>query len=429
MLTSTPPAIPWAEAAWYQPIGAWLDVHPISAALLGLTFLLVLAWLVAFVARRIILSVVTAIARRSPTAWDDVMLEEGVFHRLTWLLPLLVIYRGIPLVPALPGALEGFFQRLVLATMVVAAVRTASAVLASANAIYNRYPMASYRPIKTYVQVGTILLHILGLVFVVAVLIDQSPWFFVSGLGAMTAIILLIFRDTLLSLVAGIQLTNNNVVRVGDWIEMPQFRADGDVIDIALHTVKVQNWDRTITVIPTHMFLEHSFKNWRGMTESGGRRIMRAIHVDMETIRFLTDEEIQRFGRFQLLREYIRGKIQEIDEFNRTHDLSPGQDVTARRLTNIGTFQAYIASYLRHHPNIKQDMILMVRQLAPSPDGLPLEVYAFTNDTAWTRYEEIQAAIFDHLLAVVPEFGLRVFQRPSGNDVQRALSSVSALSV
>lgn len=429
MLTSPPPAIPWAEAAWYQPIGAWLDVHPISAALLGLTFLLVLAWLVAFVARRIILSVVTAIARRSPTAWDDVMLEEGVFHRLTWLLPLLVIYRGIPLVPALPGALEGFFQRLVLATMVVAAVRTASAVLASANAIYNRYPMASYRPIKTYVQVGTILLHILGLVFVVAVLIDQSPWFFVSGLGAMTAIILLIFRDTLLSLVAGIQLTNNNVVRVGDWIEMPQFRADGDVIDIALHTVKVQNWDRTITVIPTHMFLEHSFKNWRGMTESGGRRIMRAIHVDMETIRFLTDEEIQRFGRFQLLREYIRGKIQEIDEFNRTHDLSPGQDVTARRLTNIGTFQAYIASYLRHHPNIKQDMILMVRQLAPSPDGLPLEVYAFTNDTAWTRYEEIQAAIFDHLLAVVPEFGLRVFQRPSGNDVQRALSSVSALSV
>jgi len=425
---SPPPTLPWTEAAWYQPVGAWLDAHPVFAALSGLFILLVFSWVVTFVARRIILSVVSALAKRSPTAWDDVMLEEGVFHRLTWLLPLLVIYRGIPLVPSLPGALDEFLQRLVLATMVLVAVRTVSALLSGANAIYNRYPMARYRPIKGYFQVVVILLHILGLIFVVAVLIDQSPWFFVSGLGAMTAIILLIFRDTLLSLVAGIQLTNNNLVRVGDWIEMPQFRADGDVIDIALHTVKVQNWDRTITVIPTHMFLEHSFKNWRGMTESGGRRIMRAINVDMETIRFLTDREIERFGSFQLLRAYIRGKIEEIDEFNRVHGLDPGEDVTARRLTNIGTFQAYIASYLRHHPNIKQDMILMVRQLAPSPDGLPLEVYAFTNDTAWTRYEEIQAAIFDHLLAVVPEFGLRVFQRPSGNDVQRALASAPALS-
>ena len=400
-----------------------LDNHPAAATLLGLAAICFVAWLVLLIGRKILLTIITAVVGRSPTAWDDVMLRERVFHRLVWVLPFLVIHRGVPLVPNLPDAFADFLQRMALAAMVLVAVRTVSAVLSGVNAIYMRYPMAKHRPIKGYIQVVLILVHIVGLAFIVAALIDQSPWYFVSGLGAMTAVILLIFRDTLLSLVAGIQLTNNDLVRVGDWIEMPQFGADGDVVDIALHTVTVQNWDRTLTVIPTHMFLEHAFKNWRGMTDSGGRRIKRAIHIDVESIRFLTDEEIERFGRFHLLKEYTRNKVETIAEYNRTHGLSPESDVTARRLTNVGTFRAYIENYLRQHPKMHRGMILMVRQLSPSPEGLPIEVYGFTNDTAWVRYEGIQADIFDHLLAVASEFGLRVFQRPSDSDVRRARSA------
>jgi miniconductance mechanosensitive channel len=237
----------------------------------------------------------------------------------------------------------------------------------------------------------------------------------------MTAVLLLVFRDTLLSLVAGIQITTNDLLRPGDWIEMPQFQADGDVIDIALNSVTVQNWDRTLSVIPTHKFLEHSFKNWRGMSESGGRRIKRAFHVDQTTIRFLTDDEVEAFGRWELLGDYIAGKTGELRAHNesRSEARGTGGNVVPhqRRLTNIGTLRAYVIAYLRAHPGIHQDMTFLVRQLAPGPHGLPIEVYVFTSDIRWPVYEGIQADIFDHLLATVPEFGLRVFQNPSGADV------------
>jgi miniconductance mechanosensitive channel len=251
----------------------------------------------------------------------------------------------------------------------------------------------------------------------VAELAGQTPWFFVSGLGAMMAIILLIFRDTLLSLVASVQLTNNDLIRVGDWIEMPQFGADGDVVDIALNTVKVQNWDRTITVIPTHKFLEHSFRNWRSMFDGGGRRIKRAIYIDMSGVRFLTDGEIQRLSRFALLEDYMAEKRRELEAWNARHAGDPVVIGNARRLTNIGTLRAYIIAYLRNHPRIHSELTFLVRQLAPTPEGLPLEIYVFSSDTRWGSYEAIQADIFDHILAMVPEFHLSVYQRPSGKDV------------
>jgi miniconductance mechanosensitive channel len=247
---------------------------------------------------------------------------------------------------------------------------------------------------------------------------DKSPWVFLSGLGAMAAVLLLVFRDTILGLVASLQLTGNDMVHVGDWIEMPQYGADGDVIDVALHTVKVQNWDKTITTVPTHKLIAESFKNWRGMSASGGRRIKRALYVDKNSIRFLTDAELERFKQFALLKGYIATKEQELAEYNAGLDYVTDAGVNQRRLTNVGTFRAYIVNYLRHHPKIHHEgMTLLVRQLPPGPEGLPIEVYCFTTTTAWVEYEDIQADIFDHLLAVAYEFGLRLYQKPAGADL------------
>jgi miniconductance mechanosensitive channel len=236
----------------------------------------------------------------------------------------------------------------------------------------------------------------------------------------MTAVLLLVFKDTLLSLVASVQLSAQDLVRVGDWIEMPQFGADGDVVDVALHTVKIQNWDKTITTIPTHRLISDSFKNWRGMSASGGRRIKRPLYLDAASVHFLTAEEVDRCKRFLLLEEYLAGKETELTEYNRelagVTALEREAAVNMRRLTNIGTFRAYAYRYLRQHPKIRQNMTLMVRHLSPGPQGIPIEVYCFTATTAWTEYEDIQADIFDHLMAIVPEFGLRLFQQPAGTE-------------
>jgi miniconductance mechanosensitive channel len=252
---------------------------------------------------------------------------------------------------------------------------------------------------------------------IVAAVLDRSPLLLLSGFGAMTAILLLVFKDTILSLVASVQLTAQDMVRVGDWIEMPQFGADGDVVDVQLHTIKVQNWDKTITTIPTHRLISDSFKNWRGMSQSGGRRIKRPIFIDVSTIRKQTEEEVERFTRFALLKDYIKTKEQELADYNAALEVEVDAEVNQRRLTNIGTFRAYAFNYLKNHPRIRKDMTLLVRQLAPGPEGLPLEIYCFTTTTAWAEYEDIQSDIFDHLLAIVPEFGLRLFQKPAGSDL------------
>jgi miniconductance mechanosensitive channel len=277
------------------------------------------------------------------------------------------------------------------------------------------------------VQVAKILIFVVGIILVIAKLLDQSPVILLSGFGAMTAVLLLLFKDSILGLVAGIQLATNDMVRIGDWIEMPKYGADGDVVEISLHTVKVENWDRTITAIPSYALVSDSFKNWRGMQTSGGRRIKRSIYIDKTSVSFCTEEMVERFKKIQFLTDYISGKQKEIQEYNTGHCIDTSEPVNGRQITNIGTLRAYIENYLRNHPKIHKGMTMMVRQLQPTENGLPLEIYAFTNDTNWVNYEAIQADIFDHILSVIPSFGLRVFQAPSGHDMRTGLGSVSAL--
>jgi miniconductance mechanosensitive channel len=399
-----------------QWLPEWLQT-PLAQMWISLALVATAALLLHFVGRRYLLRLLHVVVHRSRIDWDRLIYENKVLHRASVMVPLVVAQIGLTWVPGVAPDVMGLLQRLLSACMILVVARTLDALLSALHEIYLRLPTASMRPIKSYVQLAVVFTYIVATIFIVARLADQSPWFFVSGLGAMMAILLLIFRDTLLSLVASVQLTNNDLIRVGDWIEMPQFGADGDVIDIALNNVRVQNWDRTFTVIPTHKFLEHSFRNWRGMSDSGGRRIKRSLFINMNSVRFLTQEEIGRFSRFVLLKDYIQDKLRELEIYNASYADDPDLLVNARRLTNIGTFRAYVINYLRTHPGVHPGMIQLVRQLQPTPEGLPLEIYVFTSDTAWVAYEGIQADIFDHLLAIAPEFGLEVYQRPSGRDV------------
>ena len=336
---------------------------------------------------------------------------------LTTVIPLLLVSRGIGLVPHLPEEVVNVTVNIARTMIVLSIAMAIGGALDYANELYSRRPESRSRPIKGYVQVVKIAIYFGAAILMIAVLIEQSPLLLLSGLGAMAAVLMLVFKDTILSLVASVQLSSNDMLRVGDWIEMPGMNADGDVVDIALHTVKIRNFDKTITTIPTHRLIADSFRNWRGMNESGGRRIKRALVVDQNSIRFLDDKETDDLKRFRLLDDYLARKQEEIAEWNR-HELSSDCDtINARRITNIGTLRAYVIAYLKSHPRIAgAGFTLMVRQLPPGPQGLPLEIYCFTDTVEWPQYEAIQADIFDHMLAILPEFGLRIFQHPSGQD-------------
>ncbi|UCG85458.1 MAG: mechanosensitive ion channel [Gemmatimonadota bacterium] len=403
---------------------SWLGEHQLISQGLAIVLVALLAYVTNLITKRFLLATVGRVVKRTTFKWDDVLQRFKVFERLAHFAPALAVYFGIQLVPGLADEFIALIQRAALATMVLIGTLAASQLLSAANEIYSSSNLAEGRTIKGYVQIIKIALFIVGGIVALAALTDRSPLVMLGGLGAMTAVLLIVFRDTILSFVASLQISNYDMMRVGDWIEMPQYGADGDVVDIGLHTIKVQNWDKTITAIPTHKFLSDSFKNWRSMPQSGGRRIKRSIYVDMNSIRFLEQEDIERFERFVLLRDYIRQKKQEIDEYNAEHLPNQAFTANARRLTNIGTFRHYIVRYLRQHPQINQQMTLMVRQLNPTPQGLPLEVYVFSSDIAWVSYEGIQSDIFDHIMAIVPEFGLRLYQQPSGSDVEAGLRAV-----
>ncbi len=387
-----------------------LQLH-LGVELLGILVGCIVAF---FVARQIIIRVVERLVRRTPTTWDDVLLDKGVFRRLAWAAPALVVfYSAYRLENA---ELQEVLQRFVIIYIILLVVLVVSRTLSAINEIYQRTERAKSFPIKGYIQVAQIILAIIGIIVLVSTVLDQSPWGILSGLGAATAILLLVFRDTILSFVASVQLTTSDIVRVGDWISMPQYGADGDIVDIALYTVKVQNWDKTITTIPTAKLMQESVKNWRGMSESGGRRIARAVNLDMRSIRFLEDEDLSSLGKVALLRAYLPAKLEEVKTWNEAHQVDPKSPINGRRLTNIGTLRAYLLAYLRAHPMIHQDMTFLVRQLEPTAEGLPLQIYVFSKDQQWANYEAIQADIFDHVLAALPVFGLRVFQRPTGHD-------------
>ena len=394
--------------------------HPLLPDLAVILILLFGAWAAYIFTSRILLAVLRTVAKRTAHTWDDALIENRVGAKLAQLVPVFIIYIGVDLLPSINKTVEAVILNVTSAYMIVVVTITVIAILNAANDIYESNPEARKRPIKGFIQLLQLAVLILGGLLIIAALLDRSPVLLLSGFGAMTAVLLLVFKDTLLSLVASVQLTAQDMVRVGDWIEVPQFGADGDVVDVELHTVKVQNWDKTITTIPTHRLISDSFKNWRGMSASGGRRIKRSLYVDASSIHFLSPEELDRGKRFLLLEEYLCGKEGDLAKYNQELKGLSVQErdaaVNMRRLTNIGTFRAYTWRYLNQHPQIRKDMTLLVRQLQPGPQGLPIELYCFTNTTAWNDYEDIQADIFDHLMAIVPEFGLRLFQQPAGTE-------------
>jgi len=391
---------------------------PDLVAVLGLLLGALAAW---WFGRRVLVSLAHRFADRTEQTWDDALIEHRVASRLAQLLPALIIYVGVGQLVGVDDTVRQFLFKATTAYVILVVTFTLTAGLSAAHSIYESYPASRQRPLKGFVQLLQLVLVIIGFLLVAAELLGRSPWLLLSGFGAMTAVLLLVFKDTILSLVASVQLTAQDLVRVGDWIEVPQFGADGDVVDVQLHTIKVQNWDKTITTIPTHRLISDSFRNWRGMSLSGGRRIKRALYLDLSSVRFLSVEEVDKFKRFALLKDYIAEKQADLEAYNQQlrADLpeGPAGNVNLRRLTNIGTFRAYAYNYLKHHPRIHQDMTLLVRQLGSGPDGVPLEVYCFTNTTEWSAYEGIQGDVFDHLLAIVPEFGLRLFQKPAGADL------------
>ena len=388
--------------------------------LIPLGILLVIALVSYAVARRLVVPLIKRRAEKSRVRWDNLLVERKLVDRLAHLLPAVLFAFGLPLVLEPDQELYLLLTRLNNVYFILAGFLVFESLLNVGMDIYRADPARQALPIRGVVQAVKLIAFLLSLILIMAQLADRSPLFFISGLGAVTAILLLIFKDSILGLVAGIQITTMDLVRQGDWIEMPKHGADGDVIDVSLTTVRVQNFDKTITTIPAYEMVASSFRNWRGMSESGGRRIMRAISLDVNTIRFVDEEMLEHLKGICLLRPYLDEKVREIEAHNRQHIRAEELEVLAngRRLTNIGTFRAYCSAYLRNHPGINQRMMFLMRQLAPSAEGLPLQIYVFTNSTAWPVYEATQADIFDHLFAVLPEFGLRPFQAPSGRDLQ-----------
>ena len=344
---------------------------------------------------------------------DGKNLVLKIASRLANIVPVIILYYVPTFFPNVNGVVRLIVQRLGLILLIVCLTKSVMLMLDLVNNFYQKRENSESRPIKGYLQLGKILLIIVAAILIISYILDKSPVLMLSGLGAVAAVLMLIFQDTILSLVASIQVNSNNMLKIGDWIVMPSHGVDGFVIEVALHTVKVQNWDKTIVTVPMRKLIEESFTNWRGMFESGGRRIKRSIHIDQRSIRFLSDEEIKRLEQFVLLNDYLDEKQHEIADWNAQLAARGATPINGRRITNIGTFRVYVEKYLRSNKAINQDMLILVRQLAPESTGLPLEIYCFTQSTQWVDYEKAQADIFDHLLAILPVFGLRVFQECS----------------
>lgn len=403
---------------------AFAEQHPWAYSASATLALLVVVWISNFITKQVLMRGVRKLLSRTELGADPNIGIAVIIRRISHVVPALVLSAGIHLIPEITETITIVVSNVCVAYIILTLARAFHAAMHSVNEIYNKQRESHERPIKGYLQIVSIIIYAIAAILIIAALIDKSPVILLSGIGAMGAVLMLIFQDTLLSLVASVQVSSNDMVRVGDWIEMPQMNADGDVIDMALHTITVQNWDRTISTIPTKRLLSESFKNWRGMTESGGRRMKRSLLIDQNSIGFLSDEKKQELSRFSLLKDYIEDKEKELSQWNQELEANGYDPVNSRQVTNIGTFRAYVLRYLQNNDNIQQDATMMVRQLEPSPHGLPIEIYCFVNTTAWAKYEGIQSDIFDHLLAILPEFGLQLFQEPSGPDVRMALERI-----
>ena len=361
--------------------------------------------------RSIFFPAVKKLANKTSTFIDDLFLDKKFLNRLSYV----VVFIVFNILTASPEFSIDLFNNVIVSRLIDAAFAllvglTILEVLSVFNKISEKIDVLKDRPIKGYIQILKIIISAFVVIIIFAIVTGQSVAYYISGLGALTAVLLLVFQDTILSFVASVQIGQNDIIKIGDWIEVPEFGADGDVVDIALHTVKVQNWDKTITTIPTSKIVNTSVKNWRAMSEYGGRRIKRSLLIDISSIKFLTAKEISELEKLAPLKDYISFKNNELSEFNASIE-NPDNSIETRKLTNIGTYRAYVESYLKQNSNLNTEtMTFIVRQLPSSPEGVPLEIYTFTNTTEWEAYEKIQSDIFDHLFAILPKFGLRVFQ-------------------
>jgi miniconductance mechanosensitive channel len=379
---------------------------------------LLLSWVAHRVSQGPINRSIEKFAHYTIQQWDDILVEKHIVKRILYFIPLILLY--VLSSPILTGtSLLPLSQTLISFLFLIAGMMFLDAMLSALLAIYGKSAIAKEISITPFVQVLKLGLYFVTGILLLSLLLQKTPLYFLSGLGALTAVLMFVFKDVLMGFVAGIQLIANKMVAPKDWIEMPKYGADGDVLEITLTTVKVQNFDNTITTIPTYALINESFKNWRNMNLSGGRRIKRYVNIDLGSIKFCSSEMLEQFKRIQLISQYIQNRQEEILVYNKKHQVDESTLVNGRRLTNIGVFRSYVEAYLRQHPMIHKDMTFLIRQLSPSENGLPIEIYVFCKDTNWTAYEAIQADIFDHILAVVPEFDLRVFQEPSGSDFQK----------
>ncbi|WP_026968291.1 mechanosensitive ion channel family protein [Algoriphagus terrigena] len=403
------------------------------ATYLRLAILLVCLCLVAgitfWLTKKIIVNYIYRMIRKSPITWDDVLADHQVFNNFAHIVPAFFVRA---LTPSIFQDFESLSPFVVKLTDVYILIVGTSIVISFLRVIeYGLSKSQAFKdkPLTSYAQLVRLILYIASGILILSVLLGKSPIYFLSAFGAMTAILLLIFKDTILGLVASVQISSNDMVRIGDWVEMPKFNADGDVIAMNLNTVKVQNWDKTITTIPTYYFITDSFKNWRGMQESGGRRIKRAVYVNSQTINFVDPETRERYKKYALITDYVSERQEQIEAYNTINNIDTSELINGRRMTNLGVFRKYLELYLHSHPKIRKDLTILVRQLTIEDRGIPIEIYCFTQTTAWLEYEDIQADIFDHVLAGASYFGLEIFQQPSGADIVRASKNIHQIPV
>lgn len=371
------------------------------------------------ITREVLLSAFVRIAKKSKTHWDDLLVENKVFAAVAHLAPVIVIFYFLPDIFDHHPRLVDYSNRLSQAVFVIAFMTILFRFLNTLRSGLERIPNFKDKPLRSYFQLTKIVIGILLGILILSILANRSIMYFFGAFGAMTAVVLLVFRDTLLGFIASIQLSANDMIRVGDWVQMDKYGADGDVIEINLTTVKVRNWDKTISTVPTYSFISDSFKNWRGMEETGARRIARSVFINQNSVKFCDEALIEKLKRIHIIKDYIVDRKAEIEKYNQDNKINTDEISNGRRMTNLGTFRAYLLAYIKNHPKINKELTILVRQLAPTEKGIPIQIYAFSNDIAWANYEAIQADIFDHVLAVIKQFELEIFQSPSGGDFKR----------
>ncbi|MEN8193955.1 MAG: mechanosensitive ion channel domain-containing protein [Bacteroidota bacterium] len=393
-------------------IEEWMIENPILGIALEVIGVLVIGAIVYLITHMIVIRIIKKFVKKTKTEYDDILLNEKFLRKVSYIIPVIVIHRFEIFEPSVEGAINNILEAVI--TLII--IFIINGMLDSLVELIQKFEKFKDRPLKSYSQVIKIIITTIGIILIFGIITRQDFWGLFAGLGAISAVLLFIFKDTIMSFIASIQIASYDLVKIGDWIELPQYGVDGDIMDISLHTVKVRNFDKTVTVVPTVALIQNSFKNWRGMVETGGRRIKRAVYIDVSSIKFVDDKMMQKFKSFQLISEYLNSKSDELSKYNTENMVSDSELINGRRLTNVGTFREYLKAYLHQRSDVDNNLTFLVRQLPPGPEGLPIEIYIFANTTHWVKYEDIQSDIFDHIMAVVPQFELKVFQNPTGYD-------------